>query len=51
MSSLLSLEPRDAGTEELEPRAQFSAGRNDLHQRAGRVPTHVCGDFTYYCIP
>ncbi len=50
MTALLNLEPREAGTEVLEPEADFGAAQwVDLHDRARciisiKTKTRVCAD-------
>jgi hypothetical protein len=59
MDTLLTLEPRVAGADAVEPRVDFTEHGADLHAGEGRIPqfckpggtvTQICYDSTKICI-
>jgi hypothetical protein len=49
MDALLSLEPRELGTEVMEPIADFGGGEDALHERNRCIYT-LCENHTLVCL-
>jgi hypothetical protein len=51
VTALLELEPREAGTEVVDPIIDFGGGQDDLHVRNRCAASSVCGgNHTLICI-
>lgn len=50
MTTLLDLEPREAGTTTREPVTTFDAGLDELHKRVQCAPSTACGANSADCI-
>lgn len=51
MTAILSLEPREAGAEVVDPIIEFGEGHDDLHMRTRCAASSICGgNHTLICI-